>query len=341
MGDQGSHHTRRTSKGLDVAYFNQRDRDIRRGGAFAVLRGARGRWSTGVISRQMTGQCAKPRADLSVGSIRCRNTHGRNDMHSALITGTSTGIGLETALLFARRGFRVYAAARNPAASEGLQRAVADGLSLTPIALDVDRDESVRHDVAQVGPVDVLVNNAGIASSAAVELMPMEEIRALFETNVFGAVRMMQAVLPSLRERRAGAIVNVTSIAGRITVPCNGYYAATKSAVATLTETLAMEVRPFGIRVANIQPGVILTPIWGKREPAAPEVSDYGQGLSRTLRLVLAQMEGGTSPDVVAEAIYRAATEDGPLHVLVGDDSRVFAMQVGSYFKTFAILCSR
>src|SRR5258707_1802522 len=238
-------------------------------------------------------------------------------MLSALITGTSTGIGLETALLFARRGFRVHAGARNPAASEGLQRAVADGLSLTPIALDVDRDESVRQAVAQVGPVDVLVNNAGIASSAAVELMPMEEIRALFETNVFGAVRMMQAVLPSLRERRAGAIVNVTSIAGRITVPCHGYYyAATKSAVATLSETLAMEVRPFGIRVANIQPGVILTPIWGKRERAAPEVSDYGQGLARTSRLFLAQMEGRTSPDVVAGAIYRAATDEGPLYLL-------------------------
>jgi NAD(P)-dependent dehydrogenase (short-subunit alcohol dehydrogenase family) len=116
-------------------------------------------------------------------------------MLSALITGTSTGIGLETALLFARRGFRVYAGARNPAASEGLQRALADGLFLTPIALDVDREESVRQALAQAGSVDVLVNNAGIASSAAVELMPMEEIRALFETNVFGAVRMMQAVL--------------------------------------------------------------------------------------------------------------------------------------------------
>jgi NAD(P)-dependent dehydrogenase (short-subunit alcohol dehydrogenase family) len=100
-------------------------------------------------------------------------------MPSALITGTSTGIGLETALLFARRGYRVYAGARNPGASEGLQRAVGEGLS--PIALDVDRDESVRRVVAQVGPVDVLVNNAGIASSAPVELMPMEEIRALFE----------------------------------------------------------------------------------------------------------------------------------------------------------------
>src|SRR3982075_4492031 len=118
-------------------------------------------------------------------------------MLSALITGSSTGIGLGTALLFARRGSRVYAGARTPAASEGLQRAVADGLSLTPIALDGDRDESVRQAVAQVGPVDVLVNNAGIASSAAVELMPMGEIRALFETNVFGSVLTIAAGLAS------------------------------------------------------------------------------------------------------------------------------------------------
>jgi NAD(P)-dependent dehydrogenase (short-subunit alcohol dehydrogenase family) len=174
--------------------------------------------------------------------------------------------------------------------------------------------------------VDVLVNNAGIASSGAVELMPMEEIRALFETNLFGAVRMMQAVLPFLRERRTGAIVNVTSMIGRITLPCAGYYAATKSAVAALSETLAMEVRPFGIRVANIEPGVILTPIWGKLEPAVPELSDYGQGLARMSRSFLAQMEDGTLPDVVAEAIYRAATEDGPLRVPVGDDADVLAV---------------
>jgi len=247
-------------------------------------------------------------------------------MLSALITGTSTGIGLETALLFARRGYRVYAGARNPAASEGLQRAIAERLSLTPIALDVDNDESVREAAAQVGPVDVLVNNAGIGSAAAVELMPMEEIRALFETNVFGAVRMMQAVLPSMRARRTGAIINITSMMGRITLPCHGYYAATKFALTAISETLAMEVRPFGIRVASIEPGVILTPIWGKREPAVPEVSDYGQGLARLSRTFGAQMEGGTTPDVVAEAIYQAAIEDGPLHVLVGDDAEVLVV---------------
>jgi NAD(P)-dependent dehydrogenase (short-subunit alcohol dehydrogenase family) len=244
-------------------------------------------------------------------------------MLSALITGASTGIGLETALLFARRGYRVYAGARNPAASEGLQSAVTQGLPLTPIALDIDSDQSARQAVAQVGAIDVLVNNAGIGGAAAVELMPMEKIRALFETNVFGAVRMMQAVLRSLRERRAGAIVNVTSMMGRITLPCHGYYAATKFALAAITETLAMEVRPLGIRVASIEPGVILTPMWGKRAPAATEAPDYGRGRARLARTFGAQMEGGTTPDVVAGAIYRAATEDGPVHVPVGVDADV------------------
>jgi NAD(P)-dependent dehydrogenase (short-subunit alcohol dehydrogenase family) len=244
-------------------------------------------------------------------------------MRSALITGTSTGIGLETALLFARRGYRVHAGARNPDASQGLQRGVAEGLPIVPVALDVDRDDSVSAAVAQVGAIDVLINNAGIGAVAPVELMPMEEIRAFFETNFFGAVRMMQAILPAMRERRSGAIVNVTSMMGRITLPCHGYYAATKFALAAVTETLAMEVAPFGIRVASIEPGVILTPIWSKGPAPALDDARYRQGLSRLMQTFMSQMEGGTPADVVAAAIYQAATENGPIHVLVGEDAEV------------------
>ena len=245
-------------------------------------------------------------------------------MPSALITGTSTGIGLETALLFARRGYRVYAAARNPGASEGLQKGLANGLSLTSVALDVNSDESVRRAVAEVGPVDVLVNNAGIGDAAPVELMPMESIRALFETNFFGTVRMMQAMLPSFRERRAGAILNIASVMGRVTLPNHGYYTATKFALASLTETLAMEMRPLGVRVVSVEPGVILTPIWNKSVSAIPEVPDYAQAQARFMRAFGAQMEDGTPPEVVAEAIFRAATEDGPVHLPVGEDSEVW-----------------
>jgi NAD(P)-dependent dehydrogenase (short-subunit alcohol dehydrogenase family) len=244
----------------------------------------------------------------------------------ALITGTSTGIGLETALLFARRGHRVFAGARQPEASEGLRQAVTEGLPLTPIALDVDSDDSVREAVARIGPIDVLVNNAGIGSAAAVEHMPLDEVRALFETNFFGAVRMMQAVLPAMRERRTGAIVNVTSIMGRVTLPCHGYYAATKFALAAVSESLAMEVRSFGIKVAIIEPGVILTPIWGKRDGFMPEDHEYERAMGRLYRVFASQMEGGTTPDVVAEAIYDAASrDDAPLRTPVGDDAQVWA----------------
>jgi NAD(P)-dependent dehydrogenase (short-subunit alcohol dehydrogenase family) len=152
----------------------------------------------------------------------------------------------------------------------------------------------------------------------------MESIRALFETNFFGSVRMMQAMLPSFRERRAGAIVNIASVMGRVTLPNHGYYTATKFALASLTETLAMEMRPLGVRVVSVEPGVILTPIWNKPVSATPDVPDYAQAQARFMRAFGAQMEDGTPPEVVAEAIFKAATEDGPVHLPVGEDSEVW-----------------
>ena len=204
----------------------------------------------------------------------------------------------------------------------------ARGLPITPVPLDVDDDNSVRAAAAQVGPVDALVNNAGIGSAAPLELIPLGEAKAMFETNVFGALRMVQAVLPAMRERRSGSIVNVTSMMGRLTLPCHGIYSATKFALAALSETLAMEVRGFGIRVASIEPGVILTPIWGKRSVPLPQEHPYAQGMGRLYRTFGAQMEGGTTPDVVAEAIFTAACADGPLHVPVGDDAQVLLQAV-------------
>src|ERR1700684_1750406 len=132
-------------------------------------------------------------------------------MKTALVTGTSTGIGLEIALHFAREGYQVYAGARRP-------EMVEKHANIVPVRLDVDDHESVRACVASVGPVDVLVNNAGIGIAGTVEMVPMDKIRAMFETNFFGAVRMMQAVLPGMRERRSGTVVNITSLMGRLTL---------------------------------------------------------------------------------------------------------------------------
>jgi NAD(P)-dependent dehydrogenase (short-subunit alcohol dehydrogenase family) len=244
-------------------------------------------------------------------------------MPTALITGTSTGIGRETARHFASHGYRVFAGARNPAAVEKHP-------NIAAVKLDVDRDEQVREAVDSVlqeaGAIDVLVNNAGVGLSGAVEYVPLEKVRAAFETNFYGALRMMQAVLPSMRERRSGAIVNVTSIMDRVTFGCHAFYAASKFALAAVSESLAIEVKPFGVRVAIIEPGVVLTPIWNKAETLMPEGHPYGLALGRLWRLFEAQLADGTMPDAVAQAIYEAVhTDQSKLRYLVGADAVVTA----------------
>src|SRR5260370_18672788 len=164
-------------------------------------------------------------------------------MQTALVTGTSTGIGRETALYFARQGYRVFAGARNP---DNVERHSA----IVPKQLDVDHDESVqacvREVLSEAGGIDVLVNNAGVGLGSAVELAPLDRVRAMFETNFYGAVRMMQAVLPSLRGRRSGTVVNVTSVMGHLTLGCNVFYGAPKFPLQALKMSLAHKQLPFG-----------------------------------------------------------------------------------------------
>jgi NAD(P)-dependent dehydrogenase (short-subunit alcohol dehydrogenase family) len=242
-------------------------------------------------------------------------------MPTALVTGTSTGIGMETALYFAGQGYRVFAGARKP-------EVVVHRPNIVPVKLDVDQDESVRACVAEVlkeaDSIDVLVNNAGVGLAGAVEMVPLRRVREMFETNFFGAVRMMQAVLPSMRERRSGTVVNVTSVMGHVTLGCHGFYSATKFALAAVSESLAIEMKPFGVKVAIIEPGVILTPIWNKAEALMPEGHPYDQTMGRLFRLFGAQMEGGTKPDAVAGAIYEAVREGAAkLRYAVGADAEV------------------
>jgi NAD(P)-dependent dehydrogenase (short-subunit alcohol dehydrogenase family) len=242
-------------------------------------------------------------------------------MPTALITGTSTGIGLETALYFAEQGYQVFAGARKP---EVVERRP----NIVPVRLDVDQDSSVKECVARVlkeaGAIDVLVNNAGVGLAGAVELVPLERVRQMFETNFYGAMRMMQAVVPSMRERRSGTVVNVTSVMGHLTLGCHAFYAASKFALAAVSESLAIEVRPFGVKVAIIEPGVILTPIWEKAEAVAPEGHPYQQALARLYRVFGAQLEGGTLPGVVARKIFEAVKDGAPkVRYAVGADAEV------------------
>jgi NAD(P)-dependent dehydrogenase (short-subunit alcohol dehydrogenase family) len=230
-------------------------------------------------------------------------------MPVALVTGSSTGIGQATAISLARAGYVVHAAMRNPAAAGELEKvAAAEGLDIRPIKLDVDDDASVAGAFAAVGQVDVLINNAGIGGGYSVEETPLWVFRGVMETNYFGILRCTQAVLPQMRERKSGLIVNVTSLSGRVAIAPQAAYAASKFAVEAISECLAQEMKPFGVRVAVVEPGLILTPIFGKA-PASPAPADSPYPHSRRIgAAVVAAMPHGSSPFLVGDLIAGIAT---------------------------------
>lgn len=247
-------------------------------------------------------------------------------MAIAVVTGTSTGIGLATAATLARAGHTVYATMRNPKTGGEELRAITEreSLALHIAALDVDSDESVRttfaNILAEAGRIDVLVNNAGIGGGGAVEETPVAAFRATMETNFFGALRCIQAVVPGMRERRSGCIVNITSVAGRFSSAPQAAYASSKFALEALSECLAQEMKAFGVHVAIVEPGVIATSIFGKIQPP-PADSKYPHS-RRVAELFRASLENPVSPYVVGEKI-REIVDSGTwkLRHLVGPDA--------------------
>jgi len=228
-------------------------------------------------------------------------------MARVLITGCSTGFGRASAIELTKRGHEAIATARRPETLEDLDVA-------QRLRLDVDDDGSVAEVMAAVGEVDALVNNAGFGIQAPVERVPIDEIRRMFETNVLGAVRMMQAVLPQMRERGSGTIVNVTSLAGLVTGPIGGAYGATKHALEAISEALHYEVGHFGIRVALIEPGYFETEFQGKEPRFGLDDPPYDQ-LDREWSVAFEKLRGGDSPagaEPVAQVIADAVegTED-------------------------------
>ena len=233
-------------------------------------------------------------------------------MANVLITGTSSGIGLAAALELGRAGHNVYATMRNPARAPELgEQAVREGLPVSILAMDVDSDQSVASCFASIKQqgveIDVLVNNAGIEHHGSVEELPLEACRSIMETNYFGALRCIHQVLPSIRERRSGCIINVTSIVGKIALSPLGAYSASKFALEALSEALAQEMKPFGVRVAIVQPGIIDTPMARAFDTSPP--SRYRQGRHFT-ELVQASLDPPTPPSVVA-TVVRNIVESG------------------------------
>lgn len=249
-------------------------------------------------------------------------------MEIAVVTGTSTGIGLTTALHLARNGYRVFAGMRDTRKGTELRdAAAAEKLPVEIVPLDVTDAASTAAafaTVAAAGPVDVLVNNAGIGGASPLELTPEDEHRRMFETNYFGAVRCIQAVLPSMRERRHGAIVNITSMAGRWATPNQIPYSASKWALECLGEALAHEVRRFGVRVVNIEPGVIMTKIFENSAEATryDKTSPYMSIMRRNGKVFAAGFKVAAQPELVAATILEAIrTPDYRLRWPVGEDA--------------------
>lgn len=232
-------------------------------------------------------------------------------MSVVLITGCSTGLGFATAETMARAGHQVYATMRNPQRAPELgQLAERDNLPITILPMDVDSDESVSAAIgevlAQAGQIDVLVNNAGIGPLGPIEEAPFADFQAIMETNYFGVLRCIRATLPGMRERGAGCIITVSSVAGKLYSPYHSAYCASKAAVEALCECLAGEVGPLGIQVALIQPGVIDTPIIDKNRPIAAD-TNYPNEIR--LRAYLGASRDNHAPaSMVAEVVLAIAT---------------------------------
>ncbi len=250
-------------------------------------------------------------------------------MPIALVTGTSTGIGLQTALHLARNGFDVRAALRNPARGALLEQAAAnESLPVEIVQMDVTGDASVADCIDGVlsrdGGIDVLVNNAGLSGAAPLEDVPLAEHREMFEANYFGCIRTIQAVLPGMRERGSGTIVNVSSVTGRVAVPNQVPYSASKHAIEAASEALALEVAALGIRIAIVEPGVFATQIWENSAEATryDKTSPYQHIMRRNGKMYASLLRQAGDPAEVARVIHEAITTDAPrMRWVVGDDA--------------------
>jgi NAD(P)-dependent dehydrogenase (short-subunit alcohol dehydrogenase family) len=239
----------------------------------------------------------------------------RDDTRVALVTGCSTGIGRASALALQRAGFATYATARRVDTLADLEAA-----GCRPLTLDVtdeaQRLETIRTVERERGGLDVLVNNAGYAEYGPVEEIPLDRWRREFETNLFGAIRLTQLVLPDMRERRRGRIVNMSSMGGRLAFPLGGPYHGSKFALEAVSDVLRVELHPFGVHVVLIEPGLVDT---GYADTASTGLHEAAEGpygdLARSFRAAMASSYGGrqaTTPEHVAEVVVRAATARRP-----------------------------
>ena len=262
---------------------------------------------------------------------RAKNRHPVNTSGNVLITGASAGIGRATALHLAERGYTVIATSRDASRLTGLQDdATKRGTAVIGVELDINSEDAVSRVapelIRQHGAIDVLVNNAGFGLWGPMELLSDAELKSQFETNLFAAVRMTQAVLPAMIEQRNGTIINISSVLGRLGTPFNGAYVSSKFALEGISESLKIEVEPFGVRVALVQPGLFRTNF--------PDNSIRGEAIDEeniAYAPLIRQYRGnhdifehlGGNPVRVARVVHKIITSPSPnFRYPVGIDAR-------------------
>jgi NAD(P)-dependent dehydrogenase (short-subunit alcohol dehydrogenase family) len=259
-------------------------------------------------------------------------------MHNVLVTGASKGIGEACALRLASAGWRVFAGVRDAADGDRLRSV--GGIGIVPLRIDVTNAEDIAaaasavEEATGLDGLHGLVNNAGIAVAGPLEFLPISEFRRQLEVNVVGQVAVTQALLTALRRAR-GRVIYIGSISGIFALPLSGAYAASKFALEAVADALRAELRPFGMHVAIVEPGVVATPIWqtslarGERilQDAPPELETYYGRVLRALRRRVQKGMGGVSPELVADAVVHALTARRPrTRYIVGRDARVRAL---------------
>jgi short-subunit dehydrogenase len=245
-------------------------------------------------------------------------------MKVVLITGASSGIGKSIGEFLNEKGFKVYGTSRNP------ERYLDSKFEL--LSLDVRNQESICISIEYIlkksGKIDVVINNAGVGITGPIEEIPMQEIKNNFETNFFGPIGVIQAVLPQMRKQKSGLIINITSIAGYMGLPFRGIYSASKGALGLITESLNMEVKPFGINIANVAPGDFATNIAsGRFHAPIIKGSDYEKTYGNNLKTMDEHVQSGGNPLEMAEAIYKIIqTSNIKIHYKVGGFMQKFSI---------------
>ncbi|WP_452228539.1 MULTISPECIES: SDR family oxidoreductase [unclassified Lacinutrix] len=241
-----------------------------------------------------------------------------------LITGGSSGIGKSVGEFLTEKGYIVYGTSRNP---NKLTSSI-----FKIIALDVTKIDTIATAIKKVveaeGRIDVLINNAGVGITGPIEEIPEVEIKANFETNFFGPINVIKAVLPQMRKQQSGLIINITSIAGYMGLPYRGIYSASKGALEIITEAFRMEIKDFNIQMTNIAPGDFATNIAsGRFHAPIQENSPYKKPYGNTLKLMDAHVDEGKDPLLMAKAVYKVMNTKKPkTHYKVGEFMQKFSI---------------